>query len=206
MTVSMLPDLSLYLVIGPGDTLGRPLTSVVRAAVHGGVTAVQLRRKGGSTRAFVDDALALVALLRPLGIPLIINDRVDVALAVNAEGVHLGQDDMDVDNARRIVGPTCLIGLSVTNLAEANCAQATSADYIGVGPVFATATKPDAAPALGVDATAMIRRMSRIPTVAIGGIDQRNAAEVRATGVCGLAVVSAICSAVDPAAAAAAFR
>ena len=201
-----LPDLSLYLVIGPGDIPARSLDDVVRDAVRGGVTAVQLRRKEGSTRAFIEDARSLLALLRPIGIPLIINDRVDVALAVNADGVHVGQDDMDVEDARRLLGPDCLIGVSVTTLVQARHADGTSADYLGIGPVFTTATKPDAAPALGLAATAEICRGTRIPSVAIGGINQRNAADVRATGVCGLAVVSAICAAPNPAAAAAAFR
>ena len=201
-----LPDLSLYLVIGPGDIPARSLNDVVRDAVRGGVTAVQLRRKEGSTRAFIEDARSLLALLRPIGIPLIINDRVDVALAVNADGVHVGQDDMDVEDARRLLGPECLIGVSVTTLVQARHADGTSADYLGIGPVFTTATKPDAAPALGLAATAEICRGTRIPSVAIGGINQHNAADVRATGVCGLAVVSAICAAPDPAAAAAAFR
>jgi thiamine-phosphate pyrophosphorylase len=196
-------DLSLYLVIGPDTTMGRPLSEVVLAAIDGGVTVVQLRQKRGTTRAFVEEARALMALLRPLGVPLIVNDRVDVALAASADGVHVGQDDMCPADVRRLVGPSSIVGLSVTNLAEAHAVDATLVDYVGIGPVFATPTKPDAAPPLGLVGAAELCRALRVPAVAIGGIDCDNVGHVRAVGVQGVAVVSAIGSAAHPGEAAA---
>jgi thiamine-phosphate pyrophosphorylase len=192
-------DLSLYLVVGREDTMGRPIKEVVLDAVHGGVTAVQLREKHASTRDFVDQARALTALLRPFGVPLIINDRVDVALAAGADGVHVGQDDMSAADARRLVGPDVIVGLSITTLAEAESADLSAVDYVGVGPVFDTPTKLDAAPPLGIAGTTKVCHVLSLPSVAIGGINCDNAARVRATGVDGIAVVSAICSAASPA-------
>jgi thiamine-phosphate pyrophosphorylase len=191
-------DLRLYLVIGPDAVLGRPLRDVALAAVSGGATAVQLRQKGGATRAFVEEARALVAALRPHGVPVIVNDRVDVALAADADGVHVGQDDMSPEDARRILGPELLVGLSVTSLQEARAVNAAVVDYVGIGPVFATASKSDAAPPLGIEGMAQLCRALRLPAVAIGGINHRNAAQVLATGVQGIAVVSALCAAENP--------
>lgn len=198
-------DLSLYLVAGPRDTRGRPLGEVVLEAVAGGVTAVQLRRKDHAARAFVEEARALVAALRPLGVPLIVNDRVDVALAAGADGVHVGQDDVTPADARRIVGEGMLLGLSVTSVAEARALDPRVVDYAGVGPVFATPSKPDAAPALGLEGTRAASGALAVPAVAIGGVGPANARAVLATGVAGIAVVSAICAADDPRAAAAAL-
>lgn len=191
-------DLSLYLVVGHDDTLGRPMSDLVLAAVRGGVTVVQFRDKTGAARDLIEHARALVSLLRPLGVPLIVNDRVDVALAAGADGVHVGQDDMSAADARRLVGPDVIVGLSVTTLAEAKLVDASIVDYVGVGPVFETPTKLDAAPPLGLAGTTDVCRALSLPTVAIGGINHGNAARVRGTGVHGIAVVSAICSAVDP--------
>ena len=196
-------DLSLYLVVGSGDTRGRPLCDVVLAAVEGGVTAVQLRCKDHSARDFVQEARTLAAELRPRGIPLIVNDRVDVALAIGADGVHVGQDDLAAADVRRIVGDDLLVGVSVTNLAEAFALDPAIVDYAGVGPVFATPTKPDAAPPLGLGGTRAICDVLSAPAVAIGGIGLTNAADVLATGVAGIAVVSAICGADSPRAGAA---
>ena len=197
------PNLSLYLVIGPDDTRGRALCDVVLRGVEGGVTAVQLRCKHQPARAFVEEARALVAELRPRGIPLIVNDRVDVALAVGADGVHVGQDDLAAADVRRIVGEDLLVGLSVTNLAEAFALDPAIVDYAGVGPVFATPTKPDAAPPLGLGGTRAICDVLTVPAVAIGGIALTNAADVLGTGVAGIAVISAICGADSPRAGAA---
>jgi thiamine-phosphate pyrophosphorylase len=191
-------DLCLYLVIGSDVTARRPVAEVVRQAVAGGVTAVQLREKHRATRAFVEEARGLVAPLRPLGVPLIVNDRVDVALAAGADGVHVGQDDMAIADVRRVVGPAWIVGVSVTNAADASAVDADLVDYAGVGPVFATSTKLDAAPPLGLAGTEEICRMLRVPVVAIGGIHAENAAQVLTTGVHGIAVVSAICSADRP--------
>lgn len=192
-------DLSLYLVVGHEDTMGRRIEDVMSAAVQGGVTVVQYRDKNGNTRQFVEQARALVELLRPLGVPLIVNDRVDVALAADADGVHVGQDDMTAEDARRLVGPDKLVGLSVTTLVEARLADPAIVDYVGVGPVFVTPTKLDAAPPLGIVGTMGVCRVLSIPSVAIGGINHGNVARIRAAGVNGVAVVSAICAAADPA-------
>jgi len=198
-------DLSLYLVAGSDVVPERSLRDVVLAAVSNGVTAVQLRQKQGSTRGFIEEARALIMVLRPLAIPLIINDRVDVALAAGADGVHVGQTDMDPRDARRLIGDARLLGLSVTNLAEARVVDAAIVDYVGVGPVFATPSKLDAAPPLGVSGTSEICAVLRIPAVAIGGITCANAGDVLSAGVDGLAVISAICGAERPDEAAAAL-
>lgn len=199
-------DLSVYLLAGPGDTRGRPLREVVLAAVAGGATAVQLRWKEHTTRAFVEEARALVAELRPRGVPVIVNDRVDVALAAGADGVHVGQDDMHPEDVRRLVGEDLLVGLSVTSAADARALDPALVDYAGVGPVFATGSKPDAAPPLGLDGTReAVALLGAVPAVAIGGITLENARAVMDTGVGGLAVISAICAADDPRAAATAL-
>ena len=199
-------DWSLYLVTDRALSLGRPIEEIVLAAVDGGVTAVQLREKDCSTREFVALACNLKQLLTPRGVPLLINDRIDVALASHADGMHIGQSDMQYRDARRLLGAAALIGLSVETLEQAAEAEAWDCDYLGVGPIFPTATKPDAAAAWGLDRLTELRRISRHRLVAIGGIGASNAAMVAATGVDGIAVVSAICSAPDPGAAAALLR
>jgi thiamine-phosphate pyrophosphorylase len=194
----------LYLVTDRRSIGQRSLEDVVAAAVRGGVTAVQLREKNCATREFVEMARRMKALLSQRGVPLIVNDRVDVALAAGADGVHLGQSDMDVADARRLLGPAALIGLSVETLAQG--LEASACDYLGVGPIFATPTKPDAAPAWGLKQLAELRSHSCQKLVAIGGIDASNAAQVLAAGADGIAVVSAISAAVDPEGAAASLR
>lgn len=173
------------------------LMAVVQAAVRGGVGLVQLREKQLGTRQFVERARALKALLAPLGIPLIINDRLDVALASGADGVHVGQDDMAAEDARRWL-PRGLIGLSIESLQQLPAAECAPVDYYGASPVFATATKADAAPPLGLHGLRALRQRSSRPLVAIGGIDEHNAAAALAAGADGLAVVSALCSSTDP--------
>jgi thiamine-phosphate pyrophosphorylase len=199
-------DYSLYLVTDRGLSRGRSTYDIVRAAVAGGVTCVQLREKDCPTRTFIDEARLLKAILDPLGIPLIINDRLDVALAVGAAGVHLGQQDMDIIDARRLVGPELIIGISAESLEDALRAEAQGADYIGISPVFATATKNDTAVPLGLDGIRRIRAAVRLPLVAIGGITIDNAAAVMAAGADGIAVVSAIVTAVCPRSTAAALK
>ncbi len=184
---------------------GRPLTEVVAAAVKGGVTMVQLREKTAPTRAFVEEARALKRLLAPLQVPLLINDRIDVVLAAGAAGAHVGQRDMPVTLARRLLGPAAIIGLSITALSELDGEGVEVADYLGVGPIFAQATKLDATPPLGLDGLAEIRRETKKPIIAIGGISAENAAAVRSAGADGIAVVSAIMGARDPMTAAAAL-
>ena len=194
-------DYSLYLVTDRSLSKGRPTSEIVAGAVAGGVTCVQLREKQCGTREFVDEALALKPLLKDCNIPLIINDRLDVALAVEADGVHLGQDDMPITMARAIAGSSLIIGISAESTEDALRAEQEGADYIGISPVFATPTKTDTGPPLGLDGVRKIRELVDIPLVGIGGINELNAAEVIAAGADGIAVVSAIVSADDPAAA-----
>lgn len=195
--------LKLYLVTDRGlCPEGRSLVQTVKEAVEGGVTMVQLREKDIDTRTFIEEALELKALLGPLGVPLIINDRVDVALASDADGVHIGQSDMPYAIARRLLGPDRIIGLSVENMDQVAQANALDVDYIGVSPVFATPTKTDTARPFGLDGLREAVRITKHPTVAIGGMNALTAADVMATGTDGIAVVSAIIAAPDPRAAA----
>ena len=201
-------DLTLYLVTDGGLCGDRGVVETVRAALAGGVTAVQVREPRATTRELCALSTAVHEVLAGSGVPLVVNDRLDVALAVGAEGVHLGQSDLDPEDARRIGGPDLLIGLSVSTLeqvAHAGALPPGILDHLGVGPVQATATKPEAAAPLGLSGTARLVAASALPCVAIGGVGPANATAVRATGVAGLAVVSAICTAPDPAAAAAAL-
>lgn len=201
--------LRLYLVTDQASCGQRSLTDVVMAAVRGGVTCVQLREKLLSTRDFCAKAIALQALLAPLGIPLVINDRVDIALACHAQGVHLGQSDLSVQQARRLVPPWVFVGWSVETMdhvAQATHPAMQGVDYLGVSPVFATPTKTDTSAPWGLEGLRRARAATDLPLVAIGGIHAANAAQVLAAGADGLAVVSAICAASDPAAAARPLR
>lgn len=212
-------DLTLYLVVGSGVTRGRPLDEVVTAAVRGGATLVQLREKALFDTELIAAARALKSRLAPLGVPLIVNDRAEVARAAGADGVHLGHDDLDAARAREILGPAGLIGVSAGTPEEAARVDKGLADYVGIGSVYATATKPDAGPPIGLAGlTALARALRPLPVVAIGGIGTRQAAEVMAapggagaqgtdgSAVDGIAVVSAICGAPDPEAAARTLR
>ncbi len=195
----------LCLVTDSALANGRSLAGIVAAAVKGGVTMVQLREKNASTRAFIEQARVLKRLLAPLRVPLLINDRIDVALAAGVDGVHLGQQDMPVALARQLLGPAASIGLSITELGQVRDRDAELADYLGVGPIFAQSTKLDATPPLGLDGLAEVRRATGKPIVAIGGVSAANADAVRSAGANGIAVVSAIMSADDARAAAAAL-
>src|ERR1035437_5654362 len=166
-----------------------------------GVAYMQLREKDVSTRSFVGEAKRVKKLLEPYKVPLIINDRVDVALACGAEGVHIGQEDMPCAIARKLMGPKAIIGLSVEDWGDVEESQKLDVDYIGVSPVFPTPTKTDTKGAWGLSGLAKIKAFSRHPLVAIGGINESNAREVIAAGADCIAVVSAICAAPDPAAA-----
>lgn len=191
-------DLSLYLVTDRSLSLGRSLESVVAQAVEGGVTMVQLREKDCSTLEFYEQAILLKKCLHPYNIPLIINDRLDIALACDAEGLHIGQSDMPYDIARKLFGRDKIIGLSVECIQDAVNANELDVDYIGISPVFGTPTKTDTAPALGLNGVQEIVKISRHPAVGIGGINKTNAAEVISAGAEGISVVSAIMSAIDP--------
>jgi thiamine-phosphate pyrophosphorylase len=193
--------LRICLVTDRDLSRGRSLVEIVEAAARGGATMVQLREKAATTRAFLEEARALKAYLVARGIVFIVNDRVDIALAVDADGVHVGQSDMPVEDVRRLVGPQKIVGLSITNAAEMTRPDAQEADYLGVGPVYAQQTKPDATPPLGIEGFRRLRAMARKPVVAIGGLTPENSAPVLAAGADGLAVVSAIVAADDPEAA-----
>ncbi len=188
----------VYLVTDRPLCLGRSLTSVVADAVRAGIACVQLREKTASTREFLNQALSLKKMLATTGIPLIINDRVDIALAAKADGVHLGQTDMPYDTARQLLGPDAVIGLSVETWEDVTTAQNLDLDYLGVSPVFATPTKTDTKTPWGLDGLARIRAYSRHPLVAIGGLNAANARAIIEAGANTVAVVSAICSAKDP--------
>ena len=196
-------DLLVYLVTDRSLCLGRSLEEVVAQAAEGGCTMVQLREKEADTGEFVELARALHKLLRPLSIPLLIDDRVDVALAAGVEGVHVGQSDMLAEDVRRIMGPDAIVGLSVETEAELLDAQNRPVDYIGIGPVYPTQTKKDVKGApWGPEGLERAVKLSSLPLVAIGGVQRDNARAVAGSGVAGIAVVSAICSAPSPAEAA----
>lgn len=194
--------LPLYLVTDRDLAHGRPLEDVVAAAIRGGVRAVQLREKQISTREFVALAERVKAVAKEAGSLFIINDRVDVALAVGADGVHLGQSDMPPAVARRLLGPEAIIGLSLETLEDLAEAEKQDVDYYGVSPVFLTPTKSELKCAWGLEGLRLLRGNTRRPLVAIGGIHAGNAGDVIAAGADGVAVVSAICAAPDPEAAA----
>ena len=198
-------QLQLYLVTDASLCAGRSLCDVVLAAVQGGVRCVQLREKTACTRDFLAQAQALVAVLRPHGVPLLINDRVDIALAAGAQGVHLGQSDMPVAAARALLPAGALIGWSVETLDDVARAATLPLDYLGVSPVFASTTKTDTAAPWGLAGLRAARAATSLPLVAIGGLQAENAAAVRAAGADGIAVVSAILAAPDAAQAAAAL-
>jgi thiamine-phosphate pyrophosphorylase len=199
-------DLRLYLVTDRSLSKGRSLEWIVEEAVKGGVTMVQLREKDCTTRQFIEQASKLKTLLQPYNVPLIINDRIDVALAVDAEGLHIGQSDMPYHIARNILGYSKIIGLSVETVLQAREANALDVDYIGISPVFSTTTKTDVNAALGLEGIQEIATFTKHPMVGIGGISVLNAKTVIAAGAQGVSVVSAIVSANDPAMAARSIR
>ncbi|NLY41462.1 MAG: thiamine phosphate synthase [Desulfovibrionales bacterium] len=198
--------LALYLVTDRDLCPGRSTREIVAAAVAGGVTCVQIREKNSTTRAFLEEAGSVHHILRNTGVPLIINDRVDVALAVGADGVHLGQSDMPLFEARKLLGQDAIIGISAENLDDALQAEEHGADYIAISPVFRTLTKTNTALPLGLDGIALLRAHVSIPVVGIGGIDAHNAPQVLRAGCHGVAVVSAIVAAADPQQAAAELK
>ncbi len=199
-------DYALYLVTDAGLSRGRPTVRIVEAALRGGVTVVQYREKDAPTRRMVEEARELRRMCADAGVPFIVNDRLDVALAVDADGVHVGQDDLPASIARRLIGPGKILGVSAVSAPEALRAQADGADYIGASPIFATPTKTDAPPAVGVEGLRRLAGAVRIPVVGIGGMNAANAAAIIAAGAAGVAVVSAIVAAEDVTAAARAIR
>ncbi|ENN2392094.1 thiamine phosphate synthase [Vibrio alginolyticus] len=187
----------LYLVTDDQQDLAT-LKRVVRKAVEGGVTMVQVREKHGDVRAFIERAQAVKDILKDTDVPLIINDRVDVALAVDADGVHLGQSDMPATIARELIGPNKILGLSIENEEQLAEADSLPIDYIGLSAIFATPTKTNTKKFWGIDGLKMALETTSLPIVAIGGINESNIPQLSATGVHGLALVSAICHAEDP--------
>lgn len=190
--------LKLYLVTDRELSQVRSLENVVSEAVKGGVTMVQLREKNASTGEFLDLAFRLKNILKPCGVPLIINDRVDIALAADADGLHIGQSDMPYEVARRLLGPDKIIGLSVENMEDLVRANELDVDYVGISPVYGTPTKTDTARPFGLEGLREAVKVSAHPVVAIGGMNPGTIADVICAGADGVAVVSAICSAESP--------
>jgi thiamine-phosphate pyrophosphorylase len=188
----------LYVITDGRASRGRSHLQVAEAAILGGADVLQLRDKEASGGHLYRVALQLRKLTREAKVPFIVNDRVDIAMAAGADGVHVGQSDLPASVAREIIGPDKILGVSVDTVEEAVLAEKDGADYLGVGPVFeARGTKPDAGEPLGVDRIARIRRHCRLPIVAIGGIDAGNAAKVREAGADAAAVISGIVAADD---------
>jgi thiamine-phosphate pyrophosphorylase len=188
----------LYLVTDEKLCLGKPLAEVVERAVMGGVTAVQLREKDLNTRDFIRRAIHLKKILSAYHVPLIINDRIDIALAVGADGIHVGQHDMPYEYFNSIIPDQMMRGLSVETTAQAAEAEKYKLDYLSVSPVFLTATKTELEKEWGIKGLRELAATTRHRLVAIGGINSSNAAEIISAGAKGIAVVSAICSARDP--------
>jgi thiamine-phosphate pyrophosphorylase len=204
-------DLRLYALVDPERAGGHDLAVLAPLLAHGGATLVQLRDKHSDTRLMVARARAIKAALAPLDVPLLINDRVDVALASGADGVHVGQDDMAVEDARRLLGADAIIGLSVKTVAQAEAAPLDLLDYAGIGGVFATSSKDNPSPPIGPAGLARIvgvfrARAPEFPLCGIAGIDASNAGEAIAAGADGVAVISALSLTGDPQAAACELR
>lgn len=195
----------MYLVMGLDDG-GAPACEIARQAIEGGVTMIQLREKKAPLHRVLSEGRALRELCRERGVPFLVNDRVDVAMLLNADGVHVGQDDIPYADARILLGDAAIIGVSAGTPEEAAKAIADGADYLGVGAVYATGTKADAGAPIGTELIRSIRSQSSIPVVGIGGIGAGNAWNVVDAGADGVAVVSAITRAADPRDAAYALR
>jgi len=190
-------DWRVYVITDAGRSRGRSHLEIVEAAVRGGATAVQLRMKDEPARVIVETARAAVAACRAATVTLIVNDRVDAALAAGADGVHVGQDDLPAAAARALLGPGPLLGVSAATREEAAAAERDGADYLGVGAIYATATKADAGAPVGLGRIAEIRTASTLPLVGIGGITLENAAAVVRAGAAGVAVITAVTLADD---------
>lgn len=191
-------DWSVYVITDRPAAGDRSLTEVVRAAVAGGATAVQLREKRATAREIIELGRLLHRISREADVPLIVNDRVDVALALNAEGVHVGQEDMPAPLARTLIGPDRILGVSAGSVEEARRAEEDGADYLGVGDVYGTPSKPDAGVPIGIEGIRQIAQAVTIPVVGIGGITVENVAPVIRAGAVGVAVISAVLGAPDP--------
>jgi len=196
-------DLRLYALVDPERAGGHGLPELAWNVAAGGATLVQLRDKHGATRAMVEEARAIRENLVPMRVPFLINDRVDVALAADADGVHVGQDDMAVEDARRLLGPGAIIGLSIKTVEQAEAAPVDLLDYAAIGGVYVTTSKDNPDPPVGVEGLARIaqvlrRRRAELPLCAIAGIDASNAAATIKAGADGVAVISALSLAANP--------
>ena len=190
-------QLALHVLTDEALSRGRDMLTVAVAAIAGGATVIQLRNKTASTRVLIEEGLALRDLTRLHNVLLIVNDRIDVALAVHADGAHVGQDDMPAELARRLLGPDRILGISAGTREEAEIAIAAGADYLGVGPIYATMSKADAGKPVGLQLLQDFSQRYTIPLVAIGGIATKNCAEVIHAGATGVAVISAVVGAGD---------
>lgn len=196
-------NLHLYLVTDEAAKCRHSLLETVQRAVDGGVTIVQYRSTNPDAGTCYREALPIRDFLASRGVPFIVNNRIDLALALDADGVHIGQRDLPVPAVRAMIGPDRILGLSVSNADQLRAVDAALVDYLGMGPVFPTISKLNAPPVLGVDGFTALASQSPLPVVAIGGLDAERARLVRSTGVAGgIAAVSAICGAEDPEAAA----
>ena len=191
-------DLRLCVITDLEMSGSRRLEQVVLDAIEGGATMVQYRDKAASMRERYERASPLCSIVKGKGVPLIVNDHADLALALNADGIHLGQDDLPAAVARRILGERSIIGVSVGSVAETHQAERDGADYVSIGPLYATQTKPDAGPVVSRETVTEVAHTARIPVVAIGGINASNVAQVMALGVSGVAVISAIMASENP--------
>ncbi|WCN39379.1 thiamine phosphate synthase [Aneurinibacillus uraniidurans] len=198
--------LGVYLVMGIGDVNGQSALAIARAAIAGGVDVIQLREKKAPLGDIIETGRKLRELCRDHGVLFIVNDRVDVALLLEADGVHVGQDDLPADETRRLVGSDMFIGVSASSMEEAQRALELGADYLGVGAIYATNSKSDAGAPVTPQLIADIRAITSVPLVGIGGITAGNCAEVMEHGADGVAVISAIVGASDPQAAAAELK
>ena len=204
-------DISLYVLVDPALARGKPLAALAAAAARGGATLVQLRDKSGTTQRLIEEAIAIKRALRGFGVPLIVNDRADVVLAAGADGIHLGRDDLDPATARRLLGPRAIIGVSVKNESDVGGLALGAVDYACIGGVFATASKDNPDPPIGLAGFSRLRKLLRarapqLPVGAIAGINEENAAAVMRAGAEGIAVISAVIAAVEPEAAARRLR
>ncbi len=190
-------DWTLYVITDAKLSRGRSHLEVAQAAIEGGASIIQFRDKEMTTRQLVETARKIKELTDEADIPLIINDRLDVALGVDADGVHVGQDDMPAALARQLIGPNKILGVSASTVEEALQAEGQGADYVSASPVFTTPTKPDAPPPTGLEGLRAIVEAVNLPVIAIGGINEENATEVMEAGAQGVAVISAVVSAPD---------
>ncbi|MDH5721927.1 MAG: thiamine phosphate synthase [Alphaproteobacteria bacterium] len=187
----------LYFIADPSCCLGRPVADVVAAAVRGGVTAVQLRDKSGDLVQIKEEALAIQLVLEGTNIPFILNDHAELAAEINADGVHIGQEDLSADQARKIIGPDKILGLTAFTPEHFTALDPLSVDYVGTGPFFPTLTKPDKA-VLGFDKFSELVKNSPVPVIGIGGITPENAAQVMMAGAHGVAMMRSISESEDP--------